>query len=324
MTPFTRRELIRSSALGAAGLLASVNAPASEPPVKTMPSTRTEKEPFGYCFNTSTIRGQKLTLLQELDIAAKAGYQAIEPWFNEIENYTKAGGKLADLKTRIADLGLTVESAIAFPEWVVDDDAKRAKALEQVKQQMDILAQIGGKRLACPPSGATGVADMNLRKIAERYRAVLEIGDRMGVEAELEIWGHSKTLGRLSEAVAVAVECGHPKACILPDVYHLYKGGSEFGGIRLLNGNAIHVIHTNDYPDQPSRDKITDAERVYPGDGVAPLKTLFRNLRAIGFKGFLSLELFNRKYWEQDPLLVARTAIEKTRVAVMSAWEDGK
>ena len=34
---------------------------------------------FGYCFNTSTIRGQKLPLLAEIEIVARAGYQGIEP-----------------------------------------------------------------------------------------------------------------------------------------------------------------------------------------------------------------------------------------------------
>ena len=75
---------------------------------------------FQYCFNTSTIRGQKLTLVEEIDIAAKAGYQAIEPWIGEIETHVQDGGSLADLKKRIADLGLTVESAIGFAEWIVD------------------------------------------------------------------------------------------------------------------------------------------------------------------------------------------------------------
>ena len=63
---------------------------------------------FRYCFNTSTIRGQKLSLVEEIDIAAEAGYQAIEPWISEIQHYVEGGGSLPDLKKRIADRGLTV------------------------------------------------------------------------------------------------------------------------------------------------------------------------------------------------------------------------
>jgi sugar phosphate isomerase/epimerase len=75
----------------------------------------------------------------------------------------------------------------------------------------------------------------------------------------------------------------------------------------------------NDYPAEPPRDEIADAHRVYPGDGVAPLAGLLRDLRAAGFRGALSLELFNREYWKQDPLTVAKTGLERMRAAVAAS-----
>ena len=54
----------------------------------------------------------------------------------------------------------------------------------------------------------------------------------------------------------------------------------------------------NDYPADPPRATITDADRVYPGDGIAPLGELVRILQAIGFHGYFSLELFNRELLE--------------------------
>jgi sugar phosphate isomerase/epimerase len=111
----------------------------------------------------------------------------------------------------------------------------------------------------------------------------------------------------------VAMESGHPRACVLPDVYHLYKGGSDFSGLKLLNGTSIHVFHMNDYPADPPRHAIKDADRVYPGDGMAPLADILDTLGEIGFDGYLSIELFNPTYWQQDPQEVARTAISKLK-----------
>jgi 2-keto-myo-inositol isomerase len=276
-------------------------------------------EPFRYCLNTGSIRGQKLSLIEEIEIAAKAGYSGIEPWIAEIEEHVTGGGTLTNLAKRLHDAGLTVESAIGFAEWIVDDDARRAKGLEQAKRDMDLVAQLGGRRIAAPPMGATEQTDMNLLRAAERYRALLELGDRMGVVPMVEVWGFSKTLCRLGEAAFVAIESGHPQACILADVYHLYKGGSGHSGVRALNGATMHVFHVNDYPAAPPRETITDADRVYPGDGVAPLDRLFRDLRDIGYRGTLSLELFNETYYRQDALTVAKTGLEKTRAAVRKA-----
>jgi sugar phosphate isomerase/epimerase len=266
---------------------------------------------FHYCFNTSTIRGQKLTLPEVVDIAAQAGYQAIEPWIGEIEAHQQSGGSLSDLKKQISDGGLTVESAIGFAEWAVNDDARRAKGLEQARLDMDLVQQIGGTRIAAPPAGATDVADIDYLNLAERYHALLTLGDHMGVVPQVEVWGFSKCLHRLGQAVLVAAESRHPKACVLPDVYHLFKGGSDFTGLKLLNGSAVHVFHMNDYPAKPPRQTISDKDRVFPGDGIAPLADVIQTLRAIEFEGYLSIELFNPEYWRRDPLAVAREALNK-------------
>lgn len=280
---------------------------------------RPSVEPFKYCLNTATIRGQKLTLEQEIDIAGKAGYQAIEPWIEKLESYAKTGRSLNELKKRLDTYNLTVESAIGFPAWIVDDPTQRQKGLEDAKRAMDLVSQLGGKRLASPPVGATNAnANIDLRQAADRYRQLLELGDKMGVVPQVEIWGFSKTLSKLGEGALVAIETGHPKACVLADVYHLYKGGSGFEGLKLLSAAGLQVFHMNDYP-KLAPDKIVDKDRVYPGDGIAPLKAILKSLINLGFQGVLSLELFNPEYYKQDALEVAKTGLQKMKAVAQSA-----
>jgi sugar phosphate isomerase/epimerase len=316
--------LTRRQALGAAAAVAAagvVPTAAAESQPAAPPSTGR----FRYCLNTSTIRGQKLGVEREIEVAAAAGYDAIEPWMGTIGEYTKAGGSLADLNKRIKDAGLTVESAIGFARWIVDDDAQRAKGLEDAKRDMDVLAQLGGKRIAAPPSGASGGNDpkLDLFRAAERYHALLKVGDETGVVPQVEVWGFSKNLSRLGESMFVVIEAGHPKACLLPDVYHIYKGGSDFHGLKAISGSCIGVFHMNDYPADPPRATINDGHRVYPGDGVAPLTPILRDVAAARTERdgpmVLSLELFNRTYWEQDPLAVAKTGLAKMKAAVAAA-----
>ena len=133
----------------------------------------------------------------------------------------------------------------------------------------------------------------------------------------VEVWGFSKNISTLAEAAAVAIGADHPAAAILADVYHLHKGGSGVAGLRLLAPGAVPVLHINDYPDKP-RATLSDADRVYPGDGVAPLATILRALNHPGAPTVLSLELFNRAYWQLDPATVAATGLAKVRAAVAS------
>lgn len=278
------------------------------------------QQPFAIALNTSTIRGQKLPLAAEIEIAARAGYQGIEPWMNEIDEHVRNGGSAADLRKRCADSGLKVAGVIAFAEWIVDDDTRRAKGLEEAKRVMDLTAEIGGKHIAAPPAGVSQADELGTSKIADRYRALIELGETRGVTPQLELWGFAKVLNKLCDVVAVAIATGHPRACVLADSYHLYKGGSAYESLRLVSGDALHVFHINDYPANPPRAEINDAARIFPGDGVAPLDVIFKALRGNGFQGMLSLELFNREYWTQDALQVARTGYEKTRAAIQASF----
>jgi sugar phosphate isomerase/epimerase len=308
MTELSRRSWLASAGVAALGTVA----------LESVAADRKESKdrPFGYMFNTATIMGQKLDAAKQIDIAAAAGYDAIEPWIRDLE----AHGKPAELAKQIRDKGLTVESAIGFAPWILADEAARKKGLDQAKRDMELVLAIGGKRIAAPPVGATNERLLDLRAVADRYAALCEVGAKMGVIPQVELWGHSQTLHRLGETALVAIESGHPQACILADVFHLYKGGTGLKGVKWLNGASMHVFHMNDYPDMKPTE-IKDEHRVYPGDGVADLTGLLRDLHGSGFRGMLSLELFNRTYWKQDPLEVAKTGLAKMKAVVEKAMK---
>ncbi len=312
--------LSRRQAITTTGLLAGAAVLAGKSVLPGAPAQpETPGDPFRFCLNTATLRGHKLGIVKEIEVAAAAGYDGIEPWVESVQQYAQAGGSLSDLRKRLSDAGLTVEGAIGFPEWIVDDDARRAKGVERAKTEMDLMAQVGGKRFAAPPAGATNLPKLELLKAAERYRTLLEIGDQLGIVPELELWGFSKNMNRLGECVGVAIETAHPKACVLPDVFHLYKGGSDFHGFALLGPTAVQVLHMNDYPADPPREKIDDSYRVYPGDGTAPLAEILRALHRTGGQKVLSLELFNRKLWTDDPVAVAKTGLAKMKAVAEKA-----
>ena len=279
--------------------------------------TSAEKPRIHFALNMSTIRGQKLSVPDQVELAAKAGYDGIEPWIGELRQYQEGGGSLEDLRKRIADRGLAVPSAIGFAEWIVNDEQKRAAGLENAKKDMELVRAIGGTRIAAPPAGATRPDGLvKLEDAAERYRKLLEIGQSLGVAPELELWGPSATLNKLSEVLFVAAQAQHPQACLLLDVYHLYKGGSGYSGLKLVSGNALPCLHFNDYGAAPPRESIRDADRVYPGDGIAPLTQIIRDLSANGFSGYLSLELFNQSYWKEEAAAVARIGLAKMKAVV--------
>ena len=312
----SRRDVLATvvGSLGAA--TASAFQPATsagQPPRRT----RTAAQPFGYCLNTSTIRGNQLDIVRVVEAAAKAGFDAIEPWITELDAYTKNGGSLKDLGKRIADAGLTVENAIAFNSFLTDDARERAASLQKIKADMDKVAQIGGTRIATPPGrAAPNAVPVTLDNAARYYREALEIGEKMGVQPLLELWGTHPLLGPLRNGIYVTVASGRADASLLLDVFHLYKSATPFTALKQINGGALHVMHINDYPQAADAAALNDGNRVYPGDGVAPFRQILRDMRDNGFRGCFSLELFNRDYWAKSVDENLKTGLEKMRGVV--------
>ncbi|CCG99181.1 4-hydroxyphenylpyruvate dioxygenase [Fibrella aestuarina BUZ 2] len=315
---FSRRQALATlgtAALGTPALARSGTLPA----VATSPfaPSLAPKAPFTLCLNMSTIMGHKLGFARELETAAKAGFESVEIWVNSLQEFLKTNSP-SQARLRLTDLGLTAENAIGFAPWIVDDTAARQKGLDQMKREMEQLAQIGCKRVAAPPVGAQtpDAPLLDLHRVAERYHALLELGKQMGVTPQLELWGFAKNLNRLSDVLFVAAEANHPNARLLLDIYHLYKGGSGLTALPLVGKPAVEVFHVNDYPATLTPAQITDADRVFPGDGVAPIRDALAMIKNPDRPVVLSLEVFNKGYYAQPADVVAKTAYQKMRALI--------
>ena len=269
------------------------------------------KGPFRFCLNTSTISGQKPGLTGYIDIASKAGYDGVELWINDIQDYLATGKSIQSLADYIKSKNLAVEDIISFTTWMANDEATRKKGIADLEEQMQIASALGCKYIAAPPTGVEKSEPINIQQTAAYYRAILQLGRKYNVMPLLEFWGASGTLYNFSQAISIAAATDDAEARILPDVYHMFRGGSGFNCLKLVNGNVIPVIHMNDYPAGKPVNEQTDSDRVYPGDGAAPLKQILYDLKTMGGTKVLSLELFNETYWKEDALSVAITGLKK-------------
>lgn len=277
------------------------------------------KGKFKFCLNTSTISGQKPGLQKSIDIAARAGFDSVELWVHEVKEYKAQLGSLKALKKFIDDSQITVEDAIGFAPWMVEDEQQRKAGFTQMKEEMELMAELGCTRIAAPSSGVKANETLDLYKVGERYKQLLDLGRQTGVRPQLEFWGSSPVFYHFGQALMAAAAANDPDAKILPDVYHLFRGGSGFDCLKMVNGNLIDVIHVNDFVSSIPREQQEDKDRIYPGDGVAPYKQIITDLYNMGGTKVLSLELFNKDYWKVDALAAAKLGYEKMRKVVASA-----
>lgn len=265
------------------------------------------------CLNSSTIRPAGLK--EKIRVAAEVGYDGIELWINELEDHEKAGGSLADLGAEIRDRGLFVPNIIGLWGCMPSTQEDWEKSLPGTRERMRRSSEVGSAHVAAIP--APDRPDFDLKWGAARYGDLIKMGrEDYNIVVACEFVGFLKGVHRLGQGAAIALDANDPAACLVADTFHLYRGGSGFEGIGHLNSSFIAVFHWNDVPDSPPREELEDKHRIYPGDGILPLKRTLQLLKGINYGGPLSLEMFNREHWSQDPGVVARTGLEKMRALI--------
>lgn len=262
--------------------------------------------------NTSTLLHYDIAVDKQIEMVANAGFGGVELWMRNIKSFLDAGGSAEQLKEQLQKHNLLLENIIGFSKWCSDNPEERKVALDLLAQEMTITAKLGGAFIAAPVQGITSLDRTKYDDYAERFNAILELGDQTGVTPLLELWGMG-ALNKVADCAQIVIASGHPKATMLLDFYHIHRGGNDWDTLDCLNGKRLPVIHMNDYPESPSWDKLTDADRVLPGEGVCPFGEILPKLYDAGFRGGLSVELFNKGYWDtMDAETLLRKSYETT------------
>src|SRR5579883_363663 len=265
---------------------------------------------FLFCLNTSTIR--PTPLLEKIAVAGQAGYSAIEPWNDEVTAYLEQGGSMGELKRALDGAGLKVVSVIALHGWITAEGSEYARVLEDCKRRMDQAVELGSPYIVASPPQQV----VDLRRASERFAELLAIGTGIGVLPSMEFLGFVDGVKNVSSAWAIASGTGDPRATVVADVFHMVRGGGSVDDLLQLPGDRLACFHINDLPHEPDPLTQKDEDRVMVGDGIADLPRVIANLRTIGYRGPLSLELFNRGLWSQDPLAVVQRGLDRIRALV--------
>lgn len=251
------------------------------------------------CLNTSTIR--PAPLLTKIDAAGRAGFRAVELWNADVTAYLEQGGAMEDIRRALATHGLHVPSVIAITGFVGNDAPGREERLAEARRRMRQARELGAPFIvASPPPGRTDVA-----RCARDYAELLEIGREIGVRPAMEFLGFVEQVNSIAAAREIMERSGDPTATLVIDWFHMVRGSGRdtmLEDLRALAPEQIAIVHLDDVPYRKPFAEMTDGDRVYPGDGDIPLDDLFAVLGEIGYRGPVSVELFNAELWGAGPV----------------------
>jgi 2-keto-myo-inositol isomerase len=242
---------------------------------------------------------------------ARANIRAVEPQLTKVREFAQKESPAA-ARRLLDDLGLKAVSSsnqLGLPE----PGEARARSLEDLKWKVELAQVIGCDRLVAPSTGTGQYTNDDYKRGVDNLREAADIARPFGVTLMLEFSRTSRFIASLPTALKVVREANHPNLRVMIDTYHFWAGITKFEDLELLRDGEVHHLHFEDVPDDPPREILGQPDRVFPGEGIAPLRRIVAMLKQKKYAGPASLELFNPAIQSMDPYQVAtraRAAIE--------------
>src|SRR5437867_3140060 len=243
---------------------------------------------------------------------AKAGIRAVEPDLTKVREFVMKESPAA-AKRLLQDLGLRAVSSsnqLGLPE----PSEQRARNLEDLKWKLELAEAIGADRIVMPSAGTGTYTEDDYKKGVDNLREAGEMAKPSGVSLMLEFTRTSRFASCLPTALKLVREANHPNIKVMMDTYHFWGGISKFEDLELLGDGELHHLHFEDVPADPPREIQGQPDRVFPGDGIAPLRRIVELLKRKKYGRAASLEMFSPMIQAMDPYQVAqkaRAAIER-------------
>jgi 2-keto-myo-inositol isomerase len=254
---------------------------------------------------------QKFDFKTSCEGISKAGIRAVEVDIAKIQEFAQTES-LPKAKQLLGDLGLRVVSASNHLGFVDATAANFQRLFDQLKTKLEVVQAVGGDRIVCPSTSNQATTADDFKRGAENMAKGGDLAKTYGVSLMLEFAKTSTLANSIQTALQIIREANHPNAKVMLDTFHFYGGVGKVEDLELLRDGELHHLHFEDIPaDPPVAALISGQHRIFPGDGIAPLKRTIEILKRKGYSGPASLELFQNTtpvIQNMDPLQVATRA----------------
>jgi 4-hydroxyphenylpyruvate dioxygenase len=255
---------------------------------------------------------------EKLKTIAAAGFEEVEIFEND---FTCFDGSARDVARMCGDLGLRICALQPFRDFEGLPEPQRKEAFRRAEKKFDLMGELGTELLlVCSnvsPHALGGIdrAADDLRELGER---AAKRGLRVGFEALA--WG--RHVNDYRDAWEIVRRANHPAIGIILDSFHTLAPGFPVSQITAIPADKIFLVQLADAP-QLDLDVLSWSRhfRCFPGQGNLPVGDFMRAVDATGYKGPLSLEIFNDQFRAQS---TREVAVDAMRSLVLMGSEQTK
>jgi len=236
---------------------------------------------------------------KDLEDYAAGHCHAIDVWLTKLEIYLQSHS-CDDVRGLLEQYEMQVPAASFQGGLLTSQGPARELAWELFGARLDLCRELAIETLvvSCDVSAPLGERDLE-RTRTSLQQAAHQAGEQ-GVRVALELQARAAFGNNLQTAAVLVAEVASPALGLCLDAFHFHVGPSKTEDLIYLTKENLFHVQLCDLADIP-REFATDADRILPGDGDIPLKTIVNYLAEMEYDGWVAVELMNPRIWQIPP-----------------------
>lgn len=256
------------------------------------------------------------TLLDKLEAAAAAGFDGVEIFENDLLTFD---GSPADVRRVAEGLGLAITLFQPFRDFEAMPEPQRARNMDRAERKFDVMQALGTDLVLVCSNVQEAAIDDDARAaadLAEMAERAARRGLRVGYEALA--WG--RHVRRWGHAWKIVRQAGHDSLGLIVDSFHTLSIDDDPAGIADVPAEKLFFVQLADAP-RLSMDVLSWSRhfRNFPGQGELDVGGFLGAVVRSGYRGPVSLEVFNDEFRSAPARLNARDGLRSLVLAEAQA-----
>jgi 4-hydroxyphenylpyruvate dioxygenase len=260
------------------------------------------------------------TLRDKLTAIAEAGFEGLEIFETDILAHD---GPPADVGRMARDLGLEIIALQPFRDFEGMPEPRRSRNFERARRKFDLMAELGTRRLLV----CSNVSPQSLGGIDRAAADLRDLGDlaaEAGVEIAFEALSWGRWIRDWRDAWEAVRRADHPNVRLVLDSFHTLVPGYPVEPNRAVPADRIALVQLADAPAiQMDILQLSRHLRLFPGQGDLDVPGFLEAIRATGFDGWISHEIFNDRFRMASTRRIAADG-ERSLIALTGQSRGGR
>jgi 4-hydroxyphenylpyruvate dioxygenase len=242
------------------------------------------------------------TLESKLRAIAQAGFHGVEIFENDLLTSSISTREVREL---LSYLGLVCTMFQPFRDFEGMPEPLRSRVFDRMERKFDLMQELGTDLLLVCSNVSPAALGERARIVAD-FRELGERAAQRGLRVGFEALAWGRHINDHRDAWAVVREVDHPAVGLILDSFHSLARRVPTESLREIDPARIFIVQLADAP-LLQMDYLSWSRhfRNMPGQGELPLVDYVATLLDRGYKGPLSLEIFNDRFRSSSAFSVA-------------------